>query len=253
MLTAVVSDLHLGAVSGRDVLRLAEPRERLVEALADADRVVVLGDLLELREQPVARVLDAAAPALAALAKACRDTELVVVPGNHDHHLADAFIDQLRLEDENLGLEQRTDAAGHPGLLGLLAELLDGPTLSLAYPGIWLRDDVFATHGHQVDVHMTVPRPEAIMVSAMRRVSLRRAPASAADYEAILDPLYSLFHGIAQASSQRTMEKTSGASRDVWRMLQAGGLSGFAVGRMAVPAGVLALNAIGLRALSGPS
>ena len=241
----MVSDLHLGAVSGRDVLRMPEPRERLIEALAKADRVVALGDLLELREQPVARVLDAAAPALAALAEACHDTELIVVPGNHDHHLADAFIDQLRLEDQNLGLEQRTDAAGHPGLLGRLAELLPGPSLSLAYPGVWLRDDVFATHGHQVDVHMTVPRPEAIMCSVMRRVTLRRAPASPADYEAIVDPLYSLFHGIAQASSQTTMEKTGGASRNVWQMLQAGGLGGFAVGRVVVPAGVMALNRAG--------
>jgi len=245
VLTAVLSDLHLGAVSGRDVLRLSAARGRLQGALADADRVVVLGDLLELREQPVARVLEAAEPALAALGEACRGKEVLVVPGNHDHHLADAFLDRLRLEDAKLGLEQRAEAGGHPGLLGRLAELLGDAALSLAYPGVWLRDDVYATHGHQVDVHMTVPRPEAIMASAMRRVTLRRAPGSPADYEAILDPLYSLFHGIAQASSHTTMEKTSGASRTAWRMLQAGGLGGFAVGRMAVPAGVLALNAAG--------
>ncbi len=245
MTTAVLSDLHLGAASGRDVLRLPEPRERLQTALAEADRVVVLGDLLELREQPVARVLETAEPALAALGHACKGKEVLVVPGNHDHHLADAFLDRLRLEDATLGLEQLTEASGHPGLLGRLAELLDDASLTLAYPGVWLRDDVYATHGHQVDVHMTVPRPEAIMASAMRRVTLRRAPASPADYEAILDPLYSLFHGIAQASSHTTMEKTGGASRTVWRMLQAGGLGAVAVGRVAVPAGVLALNAAG--------
>jgi UDP-2,3-diacylglucosamine pyrophosphatase LpxH len=243
--TAVISDLHLGAASGRDILRLPEPRARLLEALAAADRVIVLGDLLELREQPVARVLETAAPALTGLAQACDGKPLIVVPGNHDHHLADAFLDQLRLEDQDLGLEQRARADGHPGLLGRLAELLPGADLSLSYPGLWLREDVFATHGHQVDVHMTVPRPEAIMCSAMRRVTLRRAPRSPSDYEAIVDPLYSLFHGIAQASSQRTMERTSGASRSIWQLLQGGGLGGFAVGRVALPAGVLALNAAG--------
>jgi UDP-2,3-diacylglucosamine pyrophosphatase LpxH len=243
--TAVISDLHLGAVSGRDVLRLPEPRERLKAALAEADRVVVLGDLLELREQPVARVLETAGPALAALGEACRGKEVVVTPGNHDHHLADAFLDRMRLEDATLGLEQTVEAGGHPGLLGRLAELLGGASLSLAYPGVWLRDDVYATHGHQVDVHMTVPRPEAIMASAMRRVTLRRPPASPAEYEAILDPLYSLFHGIAQASSHTTMEKTGGASRSAWKVLQGGGLGAFAVGRLAVPAGVLALNTAG--------
>lgn len=243
--TALVSDLHLGAVSGRDVLRLPEPQERLVASLQDADRVVVLGDLLELRERPVPRVLETASPALEALGAACRGKELIVVPGNHDHHLAGAFLDRLRLEDRDLGLEQRTEASAQPGLLGRLAELLAGAELSLAYPGLWLRDDVYATHGHQVDVHMTVPRPEAIMASAMRRLTLRRAPSSPADYEAILDPLYSLFHGIAQASSQTALERTGGASRQTWRLLEAGGLGGFAVGRVGVPAGVLALNAAG--------
>jgi len=246
MRTALISDLHLGGVSGREVLRLPGLRERLVAALEGAERVVVLGDLLELREQPVARVLESAAPVLEALGEACRDRELIVVPGNHDHHLADAFLDRLRLEDQDLGLEQRAQARGHPGLLGRLAEMLAGAELSLAYPGLWLRDDVYATHGHQVDVHMTVPRPEAVMASAMRRVTLRRAPSSPADYEAILDPLYSLFHGIAQASSQTALERTGGASRKAWRMLSAGGLSGFAVSRIALPAGVLGLNAAGL-------
>jgi hypothetical protein len=191
-------------------------------------------------------VLDTAGPALAALGRACEGKELLVVPGNHDHHLADAFLDRLRLEDAELGLEQRADASGHPGLLGRLAELLGGADLKLAYPGLWLREDVYATHGHQVDVHMTVPRPEAIMASAMRRITLRRAPRSPADYEAILDPLYSLFHGIAQGSSGTTMERTGGASRSVWRLLQAGGLGGFAISRVGIPAGVLALNAAGL-------
>jgi Calcineurin-like phosphoesterase len=244
--TAVISDLHLGAVSGRDVLRLPEPRERMKAALAGADRVVVLGDLLELREQPVARVLETAEPALAALGEACRGKEVLVVPGNHDHHLADAYLDRLRLEDATLGLEQLVVAGGHPGLLGRLVDMLGGASLELAYPGAWLREDVYATHGHQVDVHMTVPRPEAIMASAMRRVTLRRTPVSPADYEAILDPLYSLFHGIAQASSHTTMEKSSGASRSVWQTLQGGGPGAFVAGRMALPAGVLALNAAGL-------
>jgi predicted phosphodiesterase len=243
--TAVISDLHLGAVSGRDVLRLPEPRKRLKTALAEADRIVILGDLLELREQPVARVLETAEPALAAIGQASQGKEVLVVPGNHDHHLADAFLDRLRLEDATLGLEQLVAASGHPGLLGRLAEMLGGADLKLAYPGAWLREDVYATHGHQVDVHMSVPRPEAIMASAMRRVTVRRTPASPAEYEAILDPLYSLFHGIAQASSQTTMEKTGGASRSVWQTLQGGGAGAFVVSRLAVPAGVLALNAAG--------
>ena len=49
MRTLVVSDLHLGAASGKDLALRAELRAPLIEALRDADRLVVLGDGLELR------------------------------------------------------------------------------------------------------------------------------------------------------------------------------------------------------------
>jgi len=50
--TLVISDLHLGAASGKDLLRRAELRAPLIEALREVDRLVVLGDGLELREAP---------------------------------------------------------------------------------------------------------------------------------------------------------------------------------------------------------
>ena len=64
MSIAVVSDLHLGLLSGTDVVRLPAVRERLVEALAGADHVVLLGDVLELRERRVAEMIELCAPAL---------------------------------------------------------------------------------------------------------------------------------------------------------------------------------------------
>ena len=60
MRTAVVSDLHLGALGGADVTRDPTVRERLVDALAGHDRVVLLGDALELRERPLAQALEVA-------------------------------------------------------------------------------------------------------------------------------------------------------------------------------------------------
>ena len=66
MTTAVISDLHLGAVSDADVARRPEVVERLAAALSRADRLVVLGDLLELRERRADEVLELAAPVLAA-------------------------------------------------------------------------------------------------------------------------------------------------------------------------------------------
>ena len=70
MATAVISDLHLGAVSGADVTRRPEVTDRLAAALARADRLVVLGDLLELRERRADEVLELAAPVLAAIGSA---------------------------------------------------------------------------------------------------------------------------------------------------------------------------------------
>ena len=250
MRTAIVSDLHLGAVSGRDVLRLPEARERFVAVLSGADRIVVLGDLLELRERPITRVLEAAAPALEALRQAAAGKELLVSAGNHDHQLAVPLLDQMRLEERDVALENRSPARGAPGLLGRLAELLERVEVTLTYPGVWLREDVFATHGHQVDVHMTVPRPEVVMAAAMRRVTLGRQPGSPADYEAILAPLSGLMNCIAQAPTSEAMVRTGGVSRSVWRILNGDGrvsrLASLAVGRLGIPAGVLALNAAGL-------
>ena len=55
MKTLVVSDLHLGAARRVDLLRRPELRAPLLEALARGDRLVLLGDALELRETAAAR------------------------------------------------------------------------------------------------------------------------------------------------------------------------------------------------------
>ena len=48
--TLVISDLHLGSRLGRDVLRHPEPLAALLRALEDVDRLVLLGDTVELLE-----------------------------------------------------------------------------------------------------------------------------------------------------------------------------------------------------------
>jgi metallophosphoesterase superfamily enzyme len=48
--TLVVSDFHLGARLQRDVLRSRAVLETLLDALEDVDRLVLLGDVLELLE-----------------------------------------------------------------------------------------------------------------------------------------------------------------------------------------------------------
>src|SRR4051812_50016005 len=88
MRTLVVSDLHLGSTRDADLLRRPELRAPLLEELARHDRLIVLGDFLELREAPQRDAAAIAAPMLADLGRALGpDGELVIVAGNHDHGL----------------------------------------------------------------------------------------------------------------------------------------------------------------------
>ncbi|MGH2912582.1 MAG: metallophosphoesterase, partial [Solirubrobacteraceae bacterium] len=105
--TLVISDLHLGAGSGADVLRRPDARTALIEALADIDQLVLLGDVLELRHGPRRDALAAARPFFEELGRSFADRDVVVVAGNHDHALTESW---LRSRDESpdpkpLGLE----------------------------------------------------------------------------------------------------------------------------------------------------
>ena len=90
--------------------------------------------------------------------------------------------------------------------------------MTLAYPGLRLRPDVYATHGHYLDLHLTVPRLESIAASAMGRLTkLGRTVESAADYETILGPMYAFYAGLAQGASARALARGSSFSRTVWK------------------------------------
>ncbi|HTA36433.1 MAG TPA: metallophosphoesterase, partial [Solirubrobacteraceae bacterium] len=85
MRTLILSDLHLGATSRADLLRRPELRKPLMRAAADVDRVVLLGDVLELRHGPPSAALTAARPFFEGLGRVLAGKQLVLVAGNHDH------------------------------------------------------------------------------------------------------------------------------------------------------------------------
>jgi hypothetical protein len=241
--TAIVSDLHLGLASGRDLLRHDAVFAALAGALADVDEVVLLGDLVELRERPVSAVLADVRPVLARLGEACGGKRITIVPGNHDHYLARTVVDAAG----DLSLE----TAGEPppdGPLGAVASALGRDRVRVAYPGVWVRRDVFATHGHYLDVHNTVPSFERLAIGAVQRVAGRlpsNGRLSPADYEAAVAPVYALTYALAQASRRGPSVGAGGASVRFWRM--ANGRAGkLLIGRMALPAAVAALNRAGL-------
>jgi Calcineurin-like phosphoesterase len=220
--TLVVSDLHLASRTRADVLRRGA-LEGLLEALAGCDRLVLLGDVIELRHGPVASAFAEAAPVLRAVGEALgAEREVVIVPGNHDHHLAAAWLQRRTLgaDPGPLGLESPVDwQAAEP--LATVAGSLAAANVSAAYPGIWLREDIYATHGHYLDRHTTVPALERIGAGVMARVLRERdgGPASAEDYEATLAPLYAWVHAIAQAGGRDIGDSARDPSMRGWRTL----------------------------------
>ena len=246
MTTAVISDLHLGAVSGADVARRPEVVERLAAALSRADRLVVLGDLLELRERRADEVLELAAPVLAAFGAAMEGREIVLAPGNHDYELVSPALEGARLDGRDLEREG-TYAADDGPLSRRVAAMLAPARVSLAYPGLWLRDDVWATHGHYADLHLTVPRVESVFAHAVgRMVGARNREVSLETYEATVAPVYAFSHAVAQSSPAQRALRGGNTSREVWSKAVGGGLAGFAVGRVAIPGAVGVLNHLGI-------
>ncbi len=91
------------------------------------------------------------------------------MPGNHDHRLAEPLLDELSIAGEPLlGLEHHQSPTGPAALVD---EWLGRARLQIAYPGIWLRDDVYATHGHYMDAHLKLPRAECVAAALMARIS----------------------------------------------------------------------------------
>ena len=218
MRTAVVSDLHLGVLAASDVARDGKPLEALAEAVADADRLVLLGDIVELRERPLAQALETARPLLEAVGRAMAGRPVVLVPGNHDHALAEPWLARLRLNGERLPSEAEWPVGPEDGPAGRIAAWMPESEVTLAYPGLRLRPDVYATHGHYLDLHLTVPRLESIAASAMGRLTkLGRTVESAADYETVLGPMYAFYAGLAQGASARALARGSSFSRTVWK------------------------------------
>ncbi len=260
MRTAIVSDLHLGAASREDVLRDPAARRILLGEIAGADRVVLLGDVLELRDLPVGVVLEAARPFFEELGEAIGDREVTLVPGNHDHRLAEPLLDGLSLDGGShrreplrpaspaLGLEHRADPS--PGPTALIDEWLGAARLRIAYPGVWLRDDVYATHGHYMDAHLTLPRAECIAAATLVRFAGPPPnPATPADYERVLRPIYGFAYGLAQVRPAPLAKRRGAPSEAAWQLLAGHDRRGSARRRLAVaaarrsfPAGIWALN-----------
>jgi Calcineurin-like phosphoesterase len=176
--TLVVSDLHLGVRLGRDVLRLPEALEALLDALDGVDRLVLLGDIVELLEGRPAQAMAAAEPVLRAIGARLGDgREAILVPGNHDAELVRAW---ARAQGASLAIDSPVphDATA---LLARVTSWLAPARVRVHYPGVWLSERVWATHGHYLDRHLLPEVAYGVARGLLGR--LPRDGATPAEYE----------------------------------------------------------------------
>ena len=169
MRTLVISDLHLGNRGRRDVLRRPVALERLLDVLADVERLVLLGDSAELMTRHPRRPLAAAEPVLRAIGERMATEagrEIVLVPGNHDAPLTRAWV---RAQGAALSVASPVDLQATRAL-GRVVSWLGPTTVRVNYPGTWLSEHIYATHGHYLDRHLI---PDSAI--GLPRGRLRRA------------------------------------------------------------------------------
>jgi hypothetical protein len=252
--TILISDLHLGATSRADVLRRPAIRERLLEAISgiEAERLVLLGDTVELRDGPLGDSLGETREFFTAIGAAMAGREVVLVPGNHDHRLLGPWLEHTRNGRGPAALDERV-IEPHPAVRSI-ADWLGEARLEVRYPGFWVRDDVYATHGHYLDSHMTLPTIERLSVAAVDRLAgiptgRRETPL---DYEEVHAPVYDLIFNLAQGGRGLGSDRR-GRSRalQVWEAI--GGASGRArtlrgklLGSAVIPATLAGLERAGL-------
>jgi hypothetical protein len=226
--TLIISDLHLGSLSGSGLLQRERMREALFGALEGIDRLVLLGDVLELRHGPVREAMRAGKPFFEDLGGALAGRELVITAGNHDHALLEPWLARRGelLEPPPLGPEQLIEPEDASPALARIAEWAAPAKVSVAYPGLWVRPDVYATHGHYLDCHLTIPTLERLSMGLMMRV-LRVTPealSGAGDHEAICAPVFAWRDAVAR--EKRTGSALNGfATVTAWRAL-GGGVGG---------------------------
>ena len=170
-------------------------------------------------------MLDVALPVISQLGGALGpDGEIVIVPGNHDHRLLRGWLERRAGQPApaSLGLESTVPwVADEP--LAALAGAAAPASLRAYYPGLWLRQDVYAIHGHYLDRHITVPILERVGAGVMARLVAEPpgGPGRAEDYEATLAPIYAWVDAIAEAGGPRSEGRASLQVR-AWRTLAPG-------------------------------
>jgi UDP-2,3-diacylglucosamine pyrophosphatase LpxH len=236
--TLVVSDLHLGTRLQRDVLRHREPLGALLDALEGIDRLVLLGDVVELLEGRPEQAMAVAEPVLRAVgARLGSGREVILVPGNHDAAL-------VRPWSHAQGASLAIDAPVPLDATDLLARLtscLAPASVRVHYPGVWLSERVWATHGHYLDRHLLPEAAYGIARGLLGR--LPRDGATPADYEQAGGPSMTRLEALL---TQRLPRPLAALLDDLVELLRAATMPGIPrrlLGRRIAPVTAMLLGA----------
>ena len=111
------------------------------------------------------RSMVVAEPVLRALGQALGpDREVVVVPGNHDAPLLRSW---ALAQGAQLQTSHPVPLTASPAL-ELMASWLTPARVRVNYPGVWLGDRIWATHGHYLDHHLLPDSPFGLLRRAAR-------------------------------------------------------------------------------------
>ncbi len=147
----MISDIHLGQGGGVSVLTRPRPLAALLEAIDQHDRLVLLGDTVEMQESHPTQSFPIAEPVLRRIAERLGpQKQVLLLPGNHDHALVR---DWARAAGPGLARENVVPA-GSSRLLEQVVSWFHVTRIEVHYPGVWLGEGVWATHGHYLNHYL---------------------------------------------------------------------------------------------------
>lgn len=233
MRALAISDTHLGAWTGRDLLAEEPSLARLAPELEEIDELIILGDLFDFLFGSVSDAFAAAEGLFGLLAEKLAGKRLVFLAGNHDHHLVHRDEEnrlELALSTGKPGAELDPQVAALSFFPAFLERRLPGVEVEIAYP-TYRFGEVLLTHGHYLDPHanMRGSRGDRLLTKTLWSIATGgpEDPKTVEDYESVITLLTEWLYVAAQ------MPHGTHAQQNVFRAMQRAGRVGQA---LALPA-----------------